>query len=67
MFCISIQNEESTPLRFLENVRVTLTGSLHVPSGVGVGRLAEFILETNYSSRRIIRQTDNSSQHKCED
>ena len=67
MFCISIQNEESNPLRFLENVRVTLTGSLHVPSGVGVGRLAEFILEANYSSRRIIRQTDNSSQHKCED
>ena len=67
MFCIASQNEESTPLCFLENVRVTLTGSLHVPSGVGVGRLAEFILEANYSSRRIIRQTDNSSQHKCED
>ena len=29
--------------------------------------LSEFIRETNYSSRRIIRQTDNSSQHKCED
>ena len=55
------------PSVFLENVRVTLTGSLHVPSGVGVERLAEFILEANYSSRRIIRQTDNSSQHKCED
>ena len=29
--------------------------------------LAEFILETNYSSRRIIRQTDNSSMYKSED
>ena len=60
MFCISSQNEESTLFRFLENVGVTLTGSLHVPSGVGVGRLAEFILETNYSSRRIIRLSINA-------
>ena len=34
---------------------------------VGVGRLAEFILETDYSSRRIIRldlnlETDHSSK-----
>ena len=29
--------------------------------------LAEFILETNYSSRRIIRRTDNSSMYKSED
>ena len=28
---------------------------------------AEFILETNYSSRRIIRQTDNSRKYKSED
>ena len=60
MFCISSQNEESTLFRFLENVGVTLTGSLHVPSGVGVRRLAEFILETNYSSRRIIRLSINA-------
>ena len=60
MFCISSQNEESTLFRFLENVGATLTGSLHVPSGVGVGRLAEFILETNYSSRRIIRLSINA-------
>ena len=39
MFCISSQNKESSPFRFLENVRVTLTGSLHVPSGVGVGEI----------------------------
>ena len=26
--------------------------------------MAEFILETNYPSRRIIRQTDNSSKYK---
>ena len=30
-------------------------------------RLAEFILETNYLSRRIIRRTDNSSKYKSED
>ena len=29
--------------------------------------MAEFILETNYPSRRIIRQTDNSSKYKSED
>ena len=29
--------------------------------------VAEFILETNYPSRRIIRQTDNSSKYKSED
>ena len=29
--------------------------------------LAEFILETSYPSRRIIRQTDNSSKYKSED
>ena len=60
MFCISSQNEESTLFRFLENVGATLRGCLHVPSGVGVGRLAEFILETNYSSRRIIRLSINA-------
>ena len=27
----------------------------------------EFILETSYPSRRIIRQTDNSSKYKSED
>ena len=27
----------------------------------------EFILETNYPSRRIIRQTDNSSKYKSVD
>ena len=30
-------------------------------------RLAKFILETNYLSRRIIRRTDNSSKYKSED
>ena len=30
-------------------------------------RLAEFILETNYLSRRIIRRTDNSSKYKSQD
>ena len=30
-------------------------------------RLAEFVLETNYLSRRIIRRTDNSSKYKSED
>ena len=30
-------------------------------------RLAEFILETNYLSRRIMRRTDNSSKYKSED
>ena len=29
--------------------------------------LAEFILETSYPSRRIIRQTDNSFKYKSED
>ena len=29
--------------------------------------MAEFIPETNYSSRRIIRETDNSSKFKFED
>ena len=29
--------------------------------------LAEFILETSYSSIRIIRQTDNSSKYRSED
>ena len=29
--------------------------------------MAEFILETNYPSRRIIHQTDNSSKYKFED
>ena len=29
--------------------------------------MAEFILETSYPSRRIIRQTDNSSKYKSED
>ena len=29
--------------------------------------LAEFILGTSYPSRRIIRQTDNSSKYKFED
>ena len=29
--------------------------------------MAEFILETSYPSRWIIRQTDNSSKHKSED
>ena len=29
--------------------------------------MAEFILETSYPSRRIIRQTDNSSKYKLED
>ena len=29
--------------------------------------LAECILETSYPSRRIIRQTDNSSKYKSED
>ena len=29
--------------------------------------MAEFILETGYPSRRIIRQTDNSSEYKSED
>ena len=29
--------------------------------------MAEFILETSYPSRRIIRQTDNSSKYKFED
>ena len=29
--------------------------------------LAEFILETSYPSRRIIRQTDNLSKYKSED
>ena len=29
--------------------------------------VAEFILEANYPSRRIIRQTDNSSKYKSED
>ena len=32
-----------------------------------VSIMAEFILETNYPSRRIIRQTDNSSKYKSED
>ena len=30
-------------------------------------KVAEFILETSYPSRRIIRQTDNSSKYKSED
>ena len=30
-------------------------------------QMAEFILETSYPSRRIIRQTDNSSKYKSED
>ena len=30
-------------------------------------RLTQFILETNYLSRRIIRRTDNSSKYKSED
>ena len=29
--------------------------------------MAEFILETSYPSRRIIRQTDNSFKYKSED
>ena len=29
--------------------------------------MAEFILETSYPSRPIIRQTDNSSKYKFED
>ena len=29
--------------------------------------MAEFIVETSYLSRRIIRQTDNSSKYKSED
>ena len=29
--------------------------------------MAEFILETSYPSKRIIRQTDNSSKYKSED
>ena len=29
--------------------------------------MAEFILETNYPSRRIIRQTDNPFKYKSED
>ena len=29
--------------------------------------LAEFILETSYPSRRIIRQADDSSKYKSED
>ena len=29
--------------------------------------MAEFILETSYSSRRVIRQTDSSSKYKSED
>ena len=29
--------------------------------------MAEFILETSYPSRRIIRQTDNSSKYKSEE
>ena len=29
--------------------------------------MAEFILETSYPSRRIIRQTDSSSKYKSED
>ena len=29
--------------------------------------MAEFIVETGYPSRRIIRQTDNSSKYKSED
>ena len=29
--------------------------------------MAEFIPETSYPSRPIIRQTDNSSKHKSED
>ena len=30
-------------------------------------RMTEFVLETNYPSRRIICQTDNSSKYKSED
>ena len=30
-------------------------------------RMAEFTLETSYPSRRIIRQTENSSKYKSED
>ena len=30
-----------------------------------IGRIS--VLETSYSSRRIIRQTDNSSKYKSED
>ena len=29
--------------------------------------MAEFILETSYASRRIIRQTDSSSKYKSDD
>ena len=29
--------------------------------------MVEFILESSYPSRRIIRQTDNSSSYKSED
>ena len=32
-----------------------------------LGSMTEFILETNYPSRRIIRQTDNSSKYNFED
>ena len=32
-----------------------------------IHKMAEFILETSYPSRRIIRQTDNSSSYKSED
>ena len=30
-------------------------------------KMAEFILETNYPSRQIIRQTNNMSKYKSED
>ena len=45
----------------LHGQRITSQEKPHLTS------LAEFILETSYPSRRIIRQTDNSSKYKSED